>query len=57
MWSFCHGRQTVAETLAQVAEVTTLAEAVAARARTALRDDPAALTAPTSAWLPVRRSG
>lgn len=42
VWSFCHGRQTIAETLAQVAEVTELAEAVGARAAsavTALCDD------------------
>jgi Ser/Thr protein kinase RdoA (MazF antagonist) len=32
VWSFCHGRQTLAATLAQVAEVTELAEAVGARA-------------------------
>ena len=35
VWSFCHGSLTVAETLGQVAEVTTLAEAAGARARAA----------------------
>jgi Ser/Thr protein kinase RdoA (MazF antagonist) len=32
VWSFCQGRQTLAATLAQVAEVNELAEAVGARA-------------------------
>jgi hypothetical protein len=31
VWSFCQGRQTLAATLAQVAGVTELAEAVGAR--------------------------
>jgi Ser/Thr protein kinase RdoA (MazF antagonist) len=35
VWSLCQGRQTVADTVAQVADVTELAEAVGARARTA----------------------
>ena len=42
VWSFCHGRLTVVETLAQVAEVTKLAEAAGARAR--------------AAWATTRRS-
>jgi Ser/Thr protein kinase RdoA (MazF antagonist) len=35
VWSFCQGRRTLAETLAQVAEVTQLAEAVGKRAASA----------------------
>ncbi len=35
VWSLCQGRQTVAETLAQVSDITERAEAIAARARTA----------------------